>query len=455
MTPAGLPDSIAGLRAMLERGDVTVEESLSWQRSVFASDTHHAHVALLRAMPAPHVSQSLAGVGLAHKDIFVLAQRVPQCGTFEPWRAASCSPATVVQRINTQGGFPLASLAMAAHACGATGENANFPLPVNPVDHHAAVGGSSSGSAVAVAAGLCYASLGTDTAGSVRIPAATCGVLGLKTTRGLLPTDGVAPLAPSLDTVGVLARSAADAYAIFRTALTDDQRIATSEFRDAANERSWNIVTCWIHPDAAAVADESATSALENFARHCSARGHRREVALENLLEWMQLAQTILYAEASHSHVEALRGMAPAIPQLVRTIALAGAAMPVQWYERAHSVRDAHTHSYIADVLGDSDVLLTPALPRGVPNWTQVQTSSQQFESRQLLDLFCWMTFVNYLGLPAVVFPIGIDAKRRPVCVQAIGRPGTETMLLSLARDTESSFFERSTHFDQTALVVP
>jgi Asp-tRNA(Asn)/Glu-tRNA(Gln) amidotransferase A subunit family amidase len=89
-----------------------------------------------------------------------------------------------------------------------------------------------------------------------------------------------------------------------------------------------------------------------------------------------------------------------------------------------------------------------------VPDWTQVQTSSLQFESRQLLDLFCWMSFVKYLGLPAVVSPIGIDAKRHPTCAQVIGRPGTETMLLSLARDTESSLFKGSTYFDQTALAV-
>ncbi|MEK0096874.1 amidase family protein, partial [Bordetella pertussis] len=85
---------------------------------------------------------------------------------------------------------------------GAGGENPRYPLPRNPLDADAAVGGSSSGSAVAVAAGLCYGSLGTDTAGSVSIPAATCGVVGLMPTRGLLPGDGVAPLAGELDTVG-------------------------------------------------------------------------------------------------------------------------------------------------------------------------------------------------------------------------------------------------------------
>src|SRR5690606_18391427 len=86
---------------------------------------------------------------------------------------------TVVRRLEAAGSHATAALSMAEFASGVTGENPNLPLPVNPVDPVAAVGGSSSGSAVAVAAGLCYGSLGTDTAGSIRIPAATCGVLGL------------------------------------------------------------------------------------------------------------------------------------------------------------------------------------------------------------------------------------------------------------------------------------
>ena len=100
--------------------------------------------------------------------------------------------AAVLRRLAGHGALNLGALAMAEHACGATAENPHAPALMNPLDSAAAVGGSSSGSAVAVAAGLCPASLGTDTAGSVRMPAATCGLIGLKPTPGRLSAQGVA-----------------------------------------------------------------------------------------------------------------------------------------------------------------------------------------------------------------------------------------------------------------------
>ncbi|HYG43627.1 MAG TPA: amidase, partial [Bordetella sp.] len=203
MTPAGLPETIEGLRRLIAGAELNVDEAVSRQRKAFAADKGHCAVSLLAASSAADPALPLAGVGLAHKDIYRLPGRVPECGAGHPWPDAPPMAATVIRRLQAAGSSPLAALAMAEHACGATGENPRYPLPINPLDAAAAVGGSSSGSAVAVASGLCYGSLGTDTAGSVRIPAASCGVLGLKPTRDLLPRDGVAPLAPSLDTVGI------------------------------------------------------------------------------------------------------------------------------------------------------------------------------------------------------------------------------------------------------------
>ena len=117
-------------------------------------------------------------------------------GTRPAWaareRRARPSAAAVLRRLAGHGALNLGALAMAEHACGATAENPHAPALMNPLDSAAAVGGSSSGSAVAVAAGLCPASLGTDTAGSVRMPAATCGLIGLKPTPGRLSAQGVA-----------------------------------------------------------------------------------------------------------------------------------------------------------------------------------------------------------------------------------------------------------------------
>ncbi|WP_222852860.1 amidase family protein, partial [Bordetella pertussis] len=136
--------------------------------------------------------------------------------------------------------------------------------------------------------------------GSVSIPAATCGVVGLMPTRGLLPGDGVAPLAGELDTVGLLARCADDAQAALDAAATP------------AMER-WRIATCWIHPDPAVRLDPAVHAALEDYATECSARGRRREARLAALPQWIRLAQTLLYAGSAAAHAQALRGQAPAL----------------------------------------------------------------------------------------------------------------------------------------------
>ncbi|MBV7485935.1 amidase [Bordetella sp. BOR01] len=439
MTPAGLPDTIDGLRRLLAGAELSVDEAIDRQQRAFAADTSHCTVSLLGGAPAADRSLPLAGVGLAHKDIYTLPGRVPECGAGRPWPDSPPVAATVIRRLQTAGSTPLAALAMAEHACGATGENPRYPLPINPIDPAAAVGGSSSGSAVAVARGLCYGSLGTDTAGSVRIPAATCGVLGLKPTRDLLPRDGVAPLAPSLDTVGIMARTATDALALLRAV-----NPAAGPIGSAPAPRSWRIATCWNHPDPAVQADTAILDALDGYAGECTARGQRREHRLGRLPEWTRLAQTLLYAEAATSHAAALRGKAAALSPLPRTLALAGAALPAAWHAQAMRLRAGHTDAFLADVLEDCDVLLTPALPRGLPDWTEVITTSPHFAPRRLLDLFCWLSFVNYLGLPAIVFPVAQGADGRPVSVQAIARPGAEDLLLALARQAEHSRFGAS-----------
>jgi len=440
MTPAGLPDTIHALRQLLANAELSIDEALVRQRRAFAADTSHCAVSLLPASPPADPALPLAGVGLAHKDIYTLPGRAPECGAGRPWPGSPPLAATVIRRLHAAGSSPLAALAMAEHACGATGENPNYPLPINPLAPAAAVGGSSSGSAVAVASGLCYGSLGTDTAGSVRIPAATCGVLGLKPTRDLLPRDGVAPLAPALDTVGIITRSAADAAALLQAL----QPAAKPGAPVPPAPHHWRIATCWRHPDPGVQADAAIVDALEDYAAECSAQGRRREHRLGQLLEWMRLAQILLYAEAATSHAAALRGRAAPLSPLPRTLALAGAAMPAAWHAQATQRRAGHAQAFLTDVLQDCDVLLTPVLPRGIPDWAEVITTSPDFVPRRLLDLFCWLSFVNYLGLPAIVFPIAQGADGRPVSVQAIARPGAEGLLLVLARQAEHSRFGAS-----------
>lgn len=434
-TPAGLPPTIEALRARLGKGELTVAEALTAQHEALRRDGWEC-VTHLQDLPVvcPHVSLPLAGVGLAHKDIFVLPHRLPGCGVGHPplgWHPTG--RATVVQRLVSAGAPPLALLGMAPFAGGATAENDTSPRMLNPIDPDAAVGGSSSGSGVAVAAGLSYASLGTDTAGSVRMPAATCGIVGLKTTYGLLPNQGVAPLASSLDTVGILARRSADLMTTFTSALTAPQARQLRAIHEAAQREAPRIRVSWTHANPGIELSPAVAQALDALA--CTLKAHA-ERPLDHLRELQRLAEITLYAEAADVHARALREQAP-LPHLVRNLALAGSAIPVAWYQAARREQPARLREFMRTAFEDADILLTPALPQGVPDARVVTTSSPDFQPRALVALFSWMSFVNYLGLPAIVLPIGRDARARPISVQAIARPGREGQLIAWAQHIE------------------
>jgi len=434
-TPAGLPTTIAALRGLITTGELTVADALACQHDAMRRDPWHC-ATQIEALPAqmPEATLPLAGVGLAHKDIFVLPHRLPHCGVGHPplgWDSSTVSP--IVQRLTGAGSTTLALLGMAPYAGGATSENAAYPIMRNPIDPDAVVGGSSSGSGVAVAAGLSYAALGTDTAGSVRMPAATCGIIGLKTTHGLLPDDGVAPLAPSLDTVGLLARTSADLKATFAYTLTPAHAKQLHLDYDTAKRDGIRIRVSWTHANPSIQLANDVAQALDQLA--CDA-GAPAEQVIPHLRELQRLAEIVLYAEAADVHAPALRENAP-LPALVRNLALTGSGIPATWYIAAKREQRARCNAFLHTVMGDADLLLTPALPQGVPDARLVTTSSPDFQARALVNMFSWVSFVNYLGLPAIVVPIGQGHRGRPISVQAIARPGKEGLLLAWAEHIE------------------
>src|SRR5712675_3553365 len=157
-----------------------------------------------------NISGALHGVPLAHKDMYYDAGKVVTCGSRIRRDFVATVNSTALQRLKDAGTIRLGSLQMAEFAYGPTGHNSHYGAVHNPwhVDH--ITGGSSSGSGAAVAARLTFAALGSDTGGSIRMPAHFCGVTGLKTTVGLISRAGAMPLSQTLDTVGPLARSAED-----------------------------------------------------------------------------------------------------------------------------------------------------------------------------------------------------------------------------------------------------
>lgn len=417
-----LPDTLTGLQHALAHGTWSVASALDTQRQRLVQSGPQWQCIVKPLEPRSDEAGvgrgPLSGIALAHKDIFDLPGWRPGLGRDAGVPVPGLRPASAVASLTARGAANLATLTMAEYACGATAANPNFPRCVNPLQSAAVVGGSSSGSAVAVSAGLVYGSLGTDTAGSVRIPAATCGVLGLKTTHGLIACDGVFPLAPSLDSVGILTRSSADAWQLL-------QAVAPMAECDAVPQHGLRV-RAWIP---ARGVDPLVAAALEALLPELNVV--QRVDAWAGFANLTRLAEVVLHTEAAQTHAAALRdGTASSA---VRDIALPGVVLPPSWHAAALGARVRHVQTFVRESLADCDLFLLPALAYPVPDWATVLPAEAGFDARQLSGLHRFMGWVNYLGLPSVVVPFASDARGMPISVQAVARPFGERSLLGFA----------------------
>ena len=357
---------------------------------------------------------------MAHKDIFDLHGRSPGLGRDHGHATPGVQTAQAISTLQQAGALNLGALAMAEDACAATGQTANLPVPLNPLGKHLAVGGSSSGSAVAVAAGMVYASMGTDTAGSVRMPAMTCGVMGLKTTHGLISAQGVSPLSPSLDSVGILARSVQDLRCVLGVLSKDIQSktvvhpLRTAFWLDGAN----------IEDQIRAVAEPVFIKYGQNtldLTEH-----EQRGTALQQLVMAYETGQT--------HHFRIAQGLAC---QQVTALGTIGLATPLAWFNQALSIRQQCTHDFIGDAFAQTDVLLLPLQVTSVPLADEVYTGTSTFEPAKLLALHRYCGWINYLGLPALSIPIGRDSHGLPVSIQLVARPFHEHHLFAVAQQLQ------------------
>lgn len=418
-----MPATLTQLQRSIGRGDLSAQEA--WQAGLKARDALDER---WHCLSHPLESQAgnqgpLAGIALAHKDNLDTWGRRPGCGRDRGQPEPGLEPAWAVAALQRAGAGHLGTLVMPELACGATSDNPRFERCINPLHPQAVVGGSSSGSAVAVAGGMAYGALGSDTAGSVRIPSATCGLVGLKTTLGLIPTQGMTPLAPSLDTLGVLARTVEDAAALLAP-LAPQLRTAQAP----GTKRSLQIWLPDLHEDVALALDEL-----------------RRDVAAEpadlqdDHAYLSALTEIVLQTELAGLQREAL--LAGQLGPGVQALAWPGLATPPDWYQAALAARSRELRRFCERWLAPGGVLLLPALPRPIPDWTVTQVGGVDFRAQELLALHRYMGFINYLGLPALVLPIARDKRGLPISVQLVGRPFHEHELLAVAAQLQERRF--------------
>lgn len=365
----------------------------------------------------------LHGLPIAVKDLFHLAGRQTTAGAKSWLGRRSTVTATCVERLLAAGMIPIGKTHMVELAYGTFGTNRPLGTPWNPWDRstHRVPGGSSSGSGVAVAAGMVPAALGTDTGGSVRIPAALCGLTGVKPTYGRIPLDGVVPLAPSLDSIGPLTRSIEDALLLLAAMAGEPLpsglptcSLAGARITALAPEQFPEFierdVVAAFDATIARLRDLGATVACERIPFDFAALGTRngRLIAIEGY--------------AAHRGVidDARADVDPGVRQRMLT---AKGATAAEYFE-VQAARAAAAREF-ADWMRGRDALLTPMLPIVAPAVANVDETTY--------PLATWSRAVNYLGGCAVSVPATLSSEGLPIGMQFVGAPGTENDVCALA----------------------
>lgn len=392
----------------------------------------------------------LHGVPLAHKDMFFQEGELAECGSrilsgFRPDHTA-----TVIQRLANAGAVDLGALHMAEFAMSPTGFNAHLGHGRNPWSQEHVTGGSSSGSGAAVAARLVFGALGSDTGGSVRLPAAACGVTGIKPTQYAVSTYGVMPLSPSLDCVGFLAQTARDCARLLSVVSGPDAQdaacVATRQHDyevglDRPLTRA-DVVMVPQFPADAPLTDE-VRALVEQVASDLASAGVTlRRVALPNIAEAAALASLVLGVEAASIHGKWLTGCPEAYGTQVRRRIQRGLLYPATRYVDALRLRAQYQARFLAEHLAGADALLLPTLPCAVPTIEETTTGSERDIEARFGNFSYWTRGINYLGLPALALPAGFTANGLPNGIQLVGRPFGESTLLRLGHQ-----FQQKTHW--------
>jgi aspartyl-tRNA(Asn)/glutamyl-tRNA(Gln) amidotransferase subunit A len=421
------------IAAAVRSGKVTATALAERALAGLAADTHVAVTRLLRDRAIADAAAvdatvargedpgPLAGVPFAVKDLFAVAGVPTTAGSASRADAAPAkSDAESIRRLQAAGAVLCGTLNMDEFAYGFATINAAFGTTGNPHDPTRLAGGSSGGSAAVVAAGLVPFALGSDTNGSVRVPASLCGLYGLKPAHGSLPMEGVFPFAESFDDVGPFTANLADMALV------------------------WGVLRGEPVPQAA-----SAPRMARLGGRFCENVDPAQQAAINaiapdaSLIEFRDIARArsaafvITAYEGGQLHREALAANAMAYDPAVRDRLIAGALLPEALYNRAQALRAA----FIAGVralLADYDVLLAPATPCVAPPIADPQILIDGALSPARADLGIHTQPITFSALPSLAVPLRRPGQL-PLGLQLIGKPGGEGALLRLAGELEAA----------------
>jgi aspartyl-tRNA(Asn)/glutamyl-tRNA(Gln) amidotransferase subunit A len=400
----------------------------------------------------------LHGVPMAHKDMYYQAGRLSTCGSALRRNFRPDITATVIERMAAAGAYTFAGLNMAEFAQNPTGHNKTFGDCHNPWNLPYITGGSSSGSGASVAARFNYMALGSDTGGSIRLPASACGVTGLKPTQTRVSRYGVMPLSFSHDNVGPLARTARDCARIMTVIAGYDPKDPTSAREPVPNYEDFITgdlrglrigVPTNVFLDGA---DEPVVQAMEAALLVLAERGATiSRFALPLMNAVAAYGSIVSRVEAATIHAEWMRHDPHAYGVHISARMYPGYALPAPYYLEALSRRGAILKAFADEVFRKVDVLVTPTIRTCLPTLesTDIDHGPPGTEHR-FMALSANTRPFNYLGLPAISVPCGFDPNYCPIGLQIAGRPFAEGRILNVA-----GTYQRDTtwHWERPALL--
>lgn len=375
-------------------------------------------------------SMPLMGVPIAIKDLMQVAGFPQTNGTGGPTPAAATHDAVAIGRLRDAGAIVIGTTNLHEFAYGITSENPHHGWVVNPRSPGYTAGGSSGGSAAAVAAGIVRLAVGSDTAGSIRLPASCCGVVGFKPSFDAVPRDGAQALGASLDHIGPIAASVADAALGYSVMAGGPAR--TAAHGPLAGVRVGVPRNYFFHP----LADDVASAVQAALALTGADGAELVAVDLPGVETCAALQFVTLCSEATDLHWQLLGERPETLGADVRVRLEIGQFLPATWYVRAQRARAALAAMFDA-VMRDVDVLITPTLRiepprsgagaariggRDVPLHTAVTALTMPF---------------NLTGMPALTLPCGRGENGLPIGVQIAGRRGDDWRVLDVGARLE------------------
>jgi aspartyl-tRNA(Asn)/glutamyl-tRNA(Gln) amidotransferase subunit A len=392
----------------------------------------------------------LHGVPLAHKDMYYEAGKVVTCGSKIRRDFVATTTSTALQRLKDAGTIRLGSLQMAEFAYGPTGHNSHYGPVHNPWAVDRITGGSSSGSGSAVAARLTFAALGSDTGGSIRMPAHFCGVTGLKTTYGRISRAGAMPLSQSLDTIGPLVRTVEDCALLLGLMAGADAEDPTAvggpvpdymaAVREPIKGLKIGVPSAFyvddLDPEVGRILDETVAVLKREGADIF-------QVDLPDQRQLTASCQLVLAVEAAAFHkrwlIERPQDYGPQVLMRLQN----GLAIPGVTYLETMRWRGPALSAHLAAVAG-VDAVIAPVAPVAAPTIAESDVGNSPDAESVIQRLTRFTRPVNYLGLPSLSIPAGFTRGGLPVGMQLIGRSFDEAMLLRIG-----AAFQRVTDFHE------